>query len=829
MRFYTNVQLIGNQFLVRGVDNGRRFEIRDKEFSPTLFVKSKVDTKYKTLNGDSVDAIQPGSVRDCREFYKTYDEIDGFEIYGNDRYIYQYISEKYPEDEIKFDISQIKLVTLDIETTAERGFPDVESASEEILAITIQDYTTKEIITWGVKPFVNKQKNVTYHHCHTEHELLSNFINHWMQDVPDVVTGWNIQLFDIPYICKRLDRVLGEKLMKRFSNWGLVTEGKIFIQGREHITFDVGGLTQLDYLDLYKKFTYKAQESYRLDYIAEVELGQKKLDHSEFDTFKDFYTHGWQKFIEYNIVDVELVDRLEDKMKLIELAIVMAYDAKANYADVFSQVRMWDTIIYNHLRSKNIVPPAIQESKTSKGYEGAYVKDPVVGFHDWICSFDLNSLYPHLIMQYNISPETMVNHNPNTCSVEKFLSQEADLSDLKSCTITPNGAMFNTLKRGFLPELMDKLYKERVIYKKKMIEAKKLYQETGDKRLQNDIAANHNIQLARKIALNSAYGAIGNQYFRYFDVRHAEGITKAGQLAIRWIERDVNKYLNDLMKTKNVSYVVASDTDSIYVKLGAVVDKIFKDKSDIRKIVKVLDKFCEEKLQKEIDRSYDKLAKYTNAYENKMVMKREVIANKGIWTAKKRYILNVYNEEGVDMKEPKLKIMGIEAVKSSTPAPCRVKIKEALKVIMNKDENALIEFIDEFRNHFRKLRPEQIAYPRSCNNLKKYSSSTDIYQKSTPIHVKGALLYNNLLKKNKLVKYEEIQEGDKIKFVVLKEPNPIREKVISFPARLPKEFNLHDFIDYDEQFDKSFLEPLRFIVNAINWSFEKQATLDNFF
>ena len=356
-----------------------------------------------------------------------------------------------------------------------------------------------------------------------------------------------------------------------------------------------------------------------------------------------------------------------------------------------------------------------------------------------------------------------------------------------------------------------------------------MYQEPGDKRLLNDIAANHNIQLARKIALNSAYGAIGNQYFRYFDVRHAEGITKAGQLAIRWIERDVNKYLNELMKTKNVSYVVASDTDSIYVKLGAVVDKIFKDKSDIRKIVKVLDKFCEEKLQKEIDRSYDKLAKYTNAYENKMVMKREVIANKGIWTAKKRYILNVYNVEGVDLKEPKLKIMGIEAVKSSTPAPCRIKIKEALKVIMNKDESSLIQFIDEFRNHFRKLRPEQIAYPRSCNNLKKYSSSTDIYQKSTPIHVKGALLYNNLLKKNKLVKYEEIQEGDKIKFVVLKEPNPIREKVISFPARLPKEFNLHNYIDYDEQFDKSFLEPLRFIVNAINWNFEKQATLDNFF
>jgi DNA polymerase elongation subunit (family B) len=432
-------------------------------------------------------------------------------------------------------------------------------------------------------------------------------------------------------------------------------------------------------------------------------------------------------------------------------------------------------------------------------------------------------------MQYNISPETMIGFEPNSVSVEKMLNQESDLSNLQGSTITPNGAMFRTDKRGFLPELMDKLYQERVIYKKKMIKAKAKYQETGDKKLLNDIAANHNIQLARKIALNSAYGAIGNQYFKYFDVRHAEGITKAGQLAIRWIERDVNDYLNDLLKTKNVVYVVASDTDSIYVKLGAVVDKIFKDKSDTRKIVKVLDKFCEDKLQKIIDDSYDKLAKYVNAFDQKMFMKREVIANKGIWTAKKRYILNVYNEEGVDLNEPKLKIMGIEAVKSSTPAPCRIKIKEALKVIMNKDEASLIQFIDEFRTHFKKLRPEEIAYPRSCNNLKKYSSSTDVYQKSTPIHVKGALLYNNMLKKKKLVKYEQIQEGDKIKFIVLKEPNPLREKVISFPTHLPPEFDLHKYINYDEQFDKSFLEPLRFIVNAINWNFEKQSTLDNFF
>tara|TARA_R110000765_G_scaffold62732_2_gene121900 strand:- start:1006 stop:2280 length:1275 start_codon:yes stop_codon:yes gene_type:complete len=423
----------------------------------------------------------------------------------------------------------------------------------------------------------------------------------------------------------------------------------------------------------------------------------------------------------------------------------------------------------------------------------------------------------------------MVGFEPGKVNVVDMLNEKVNLSDLDSRTITPNGAQFRTDKRGFLPELMDKLYRERVIYKDKMLAAKSLYEETGDKRLLNDIATNHNIQLARKIALNSAYGAIGNQYFRYFDVRHAEGITMAGQLTIRWIENDVNKFLNNLLKTKNVSYVVASDTDSIYIRLGEVVNKIFKDKSDTRKIVKVLDKFCEEKLQSFIDSSFERLAKYVNAYEQKMIMKREVIANKGIWTAKKRYILNVFNEEGVDLKDPKLKIMGIEAVKSSTPAPCRVKIKEALKVIMTKDETALIQFIDDFRVHFKKLRPEEIAYPRSCNNLKKYTSNTDIYQKSCPIHVRGALLYNHQLKKRKLVKYEKVNEGDKIKFITLKEPNSLHENVISFMTVLPPEFDLHKYIDYDEQFNKSFLEPLKFILKAINWNFEKKASLEEFF
>ena len=407
MKFYTNVQLIGNKVLIRGYENGENFETRE-EFTPTLFVKTKKETKYKTLSGEPVEVIQPGTVKDCREFFKRYEDVEGFDVYGQDRYVYQYISEKYPEDEIKFDISKIKLITLDIEVASEEGFPDVESCSEEILAISIQNYNTKRIITWGIKPFENKQENVKYVQCNSEYDLLNSFIHYWSQQTPEVITGWNVQLYDIPYIAKRLNRILNEKTMKRLSPWGLVTEDEIYINGRKHTVFDIGGVTVLDYLDLYKKFTYKAQESYRLDYIAEVELGQKKLDHSEFDTFKEFYTNNWQKFIEYNIIDVELVDRLEDKMKLIELAITMAFDAKVNFNDVFYQVRMWDNIIYNYLKKRNIVIPPKNKSQKNEKYAGAYVKEPIPGKYDYVVNFDLNSLYPHLIMQYAISPETLV-------------------------------------------------------------------------------------------------------------------------------------------------------------------------------------------------------------------------------------------------------------------------------------------------------------------------------------------------------------------------------------------------------------------------------------
>ena len=832
-RFYTNVHMVGDYFLIRGYENGKSFMTREK-FSPTLFVPSKKQTEYQTLRGEYVESIQPGSVRDCREFIKKYDGIENFKIYGNERFIYQYISDIYPEDEIKFDISKIKLSTIDIEVASENGFPDVESAAEEVLLITLQDYNTKKIHTWGLGKFNNTQENVIYKSFTSEYDLLMNFINWWTieENTPEVITGWNSEFYDIPYIVRRLNRVLGEKLMKGMSPWGIVNERETLILGRKQISYDIGGVSQLDYLKLYKWSPATSnQESYRLDHIAEVELGQKKLDHSEFDTFKDFYKNGWQKFCEYNIKDVELVDRLEDKMKLIELAITMAYDSKTNYVDVFYQVRLWDAIIYNYLKKRNIVIPPNDKTEKNEKYAGAYVKEPVPGVYDWVVNFDLNSLYPHLIMQFNVSPETLVDGRHPTVTVDKILNQELTFEKYSDYAVCPNGAMYRKDVRGFLPELMEKMYNDRVVYKEKMIVAKKEYEKKKTKELEKEISRCNNIQMAKKISLNSAYGSVGNQYFRYYKLENAEAITLSGQVAIRWIEHKLNQYMNKILKTENIDYVIASDTDSIYLHMGPLVKKLFAGKDvSTEKIVNFLDKISKSELEKYIEESYQELADYMNAYDQKMQMKRENIADRGIWTAKKRYILNVWDSEGVRYAEPKLKMMGIEAVKSSTPAPCRQMIKDGLKIMMSGTEDEVITYIDNCRDKFRKLPPEQIAFPRTVSDVRKYHSYSDIYTKGTPIHVRGALLFNHYIKdKNLTNKYSLINNGEKIKFIYLKKPNIIRENIISFIQDFPTELGLDKYIDYELQFEKSFLDPLKSILDSIGWKTEYTANLDSFF
>ena len=830
MKFYTSVQQSGNTILVRGYDHGRQFSDRVK-FNPTLFLPTEKPSEWKTLDGKRVRPVKQGTIKDARQFVDTHKEMEDFPVYGQTRYNNQYILEEYPWDEMKFDMNQIRIFTLDIETGAENGFPDIETADQEILLISLKDSHTGRITVFGSRPYEATDPDVDYLEFKTEVGLLKAFLHFWISNFPDVITGWNVQLFDIPYIIKRIERVIGEKESKMISPWKSILYREIYIKGRKQIAYDISGISCLDYLELYKKFTYTNQESYRLDHICSVELGAKKLDHSEYDTFKEFYTKNWKKFVDYNIIDVRLVDQLDDKMKLIELAITMAYDAKVNFEDVYSQVRMWDNIIYVYLSKRNVVIPPKHESRKDNKYAGAYVKEPTPGIYDWVVSFDLNSLYPHLIMQYNLSPETLKDHRHPTATVDRLLNKEIELFDLCGQTLCANGTFYDTNKRGFLPELMDKIYQERTIYKKRMLKAKQEYEKNPSTDLKKEIARCNNIQMARKIQLNSAYGAIGNEHFRYYRLEIAEAITMSGQLSIRWIQNHMNDYLNKLLSTDKEDYVIASDTDSIYLNLGPLVSKFFANKSsDKAAIVGILDKICQEKLEPFIERSYEELATYVAAYEQKMKMKRENIADRGIWTAKKRYILNVWDSEGVRYAEPKMKICGMETARSSTPAFFRDKLLKAYDIIINEDNDVLIDYIDKVKEDTKKEECVNIAFPRGVNGLKKYKSVSDIYSKGTPIHVRGALLYNHHVSRNKLThKYPLIQEGEKIKFLYLKTPNPIQENVISFFQNLPPEFNVEKYVDFNKQFEKSFFEPLKNVLECIGWDYERSVSLLSFF
>ena len=852
MDFYTNIQNLGGTILYRGIMDGKKVKQRI-DYTPSLYLPSKRPTQFKTLHGQFLEPKKFDSIRDAKDFVQKYSNIPGAPIiYGNTKFEYAFIAEQHA-DMVEWDQDKISIGVIDIEVGSENGFPDPYLANEPITAICLH-YINGVSYVFGCGDFENKDpKNVTYVKCKDEWSLCKAFLSLWQSKLPDVITGWNTKFFDIPYLVNRFRKILGEDEAKKLSPWNYISERKAIVNGRQLISYNLVGVESLDYIELYKWYAPggKSQESYRLDNITQVELGEGKISYDEYENLHSLYRLNYQLFIEYNIKDVHLILKLEDKLKLIELALTLAYDTKCNYEDVFAQTRMWDSMSYSYLLNKGIiVPPRINKEKDGM-FEGAYVKEVQVGRHDWVASFDLNSLYPHLMMQYNISPETLIDASNYTdtmrkiisdgVSVEKMLMKQVDLSELEEgFTMTPNGQFYRTDIQGFLPKMCQDMYEDRKKFKKMMLTAKQEYENEKDDskkyEIEKRIARFNNLQLAKKVSLNSAYGAMGSQYFRFYDLRNAVGVTTAGQLSIRWIEAKVNQYMNKLLGTEDNDYVIASDTDSIYLRLGELVAKVYgvdgvvSPNIDKQKVIEFMDRVCEQKLQPYIDKSYKELADYVHAYAQKMQMKREGLSNVGIWTAKKRYILNVFNNEGVQYAEPDLKVMGLEMIKSSTPSVVRVKMKETIKILVNGTEDDVQNFIAEFRKQFKGLPAEEISFPRGINGLRKYSNSVTMYEKGTPIHVRGAILYNHNLKELKLEKkYPLIQEGEKIKFVYLKTPNHFKEDVVSFPSRIPKEFELDNYIDYDVQFDKTYLEPIKVILDCMNWKPEKTNSLMDFF
>ena len=840
--FYTCVNRYGNFILVRGYTSDGKPISRKVKFQPTLYLPSKKPTtSWVGIDGTPVEPFKLESMSDAKDFIAEHGEISNFKVYGNQNYVAQYIQEQFPGLP-KHNKSFIDVGNFDIEVASDDGFPEPNEAEHPVISIAYLSSKHKVFHVWGLGDFSAEQAKerlkdeykdylIQYRKCEDEHDLLTKWLIFWENNTPDVITGWNIRLFDIPYIVNRIKNIMSESESKRLSPWKVVNYRQIGIKGKALDAYEIYGVQQVDYIDLFQKFgyTYGTQESYALDHIANTVLGEKKLSYQEYGTLHSLYKHDHQKFIDYNIRDVLLVDALDKYLDLMDLSMIVAYKGGVNYMDTFGTTAIWDSLIYRYLSDRNIaVPPTKAQERGD--YPGGYVKEPHAGMTQWVTSFDLNSLYPNLIVQYNMSPETLVEDPPTLPSgVDYYLKYATDKRMPEHnvgvpYAIAANGACFKKEKRGHLPDIIIKLYDERKQVKKAMLQTKQKFEKTGDDKLKRDINRFDNTQQAVKILLNSLYGALGNQYFRYYDLKVAEGITLSGQLAVRWAEENMNKFMNKILGTEK-DYVIAMDTDSVYVNMGPLVKKL-----QPKNPVKFIDDACVQQFQPMLEKAYNAMFTKMNAFDNRMVMEREAIADKAVWTAKKRYIMNVHNNEGVQYSEPKLKIQGIEAVKSSTPMVVRNKFKQAYKIILTSTEEELQKFVKDFYNEFTSLNPEDIASPRGLSALTKWYDSAKIYKKSTPIHVRGALLFNHYMKKHGLDKTSEpLKNGSKIKFCYLKVPNPMMENVISFPQFLPKEFELEDFIDYDLQFDKTFKEPLKIVTDVIGWNLEKINTLEDFF
>lgn len=873
---YTCVRSGGNRIFVRTSD-GAILTVKNKSFSPSIYMRSSGQgCGMKSIDGRELDRIATTNIKDARS--KCFEYADLTPLYAQPNIAYEYIREKFRlTGAIPLTKKDVYGLNWDIETGRDdKGYSSPDEARCPITSISAKDSRDKYYRVWSTKEIDNERlqavqkeykertgydfdiNNLIYIYCDDERELLIKFVNFWSGEYPDYITGWNITGYDIPYLINRLEVVFGSDqglgLRLRLSPFGSVYEKELKHYNKISITYDIVGVNDLDLITLYKKFTYKGQESYTLDHIGFSELKRKKLDYSDVGNLQNLFDEDFNKFIFYNVIDVDIVEGLDNKLKLVDLVMSLAYKTGANWPDMVSPVKTWDVLIYNTLADENIMIPYKVSPPRRESYVGAYVKEPTPRRYKWILSFDLNSLYPHLQMQYNLSPDRWIPNDNLPGEVQHYLKtlpvRTVDLIEFilegklnteifkkYDISITPNGECWERGTDGFIPQILNGLYSERSEKKEDMLGLKqdiedKKFDEDKIPDINNEIARLNTLQMAIKILMNSEYGAMANEFFRYFSLEIAEAITSSGQLAIRWAGKYLNNYMNKICQTENEEYVFYMDTDSLYVEFDRFVERYNLDQGDHNTTIDMLNKVATDKIEPEIERIYQALAVYTNAHAQKMVMKREVIANNGVWTAKKRYALNVFDSEHVKYAEPQIKIMGLESVRSSVPQICRDAYKEAVKLTLSSDEVTIQEFVVEFENKFRSGDLQNIAFPRGVNNIEKWVDDTSgLPISGCPIHVRASLVFNKFLSDKGIVDIEPIRSGDKIKYVYLKKGNPLNSHVVGFINFVPTELEtiIMKYIDYDTQFDKTFLTPIRNFVSVVGWNPVYENTLEQFF
>lgn len=822
--YYTNAVVKYGKVFYRGYsfdEHGNRHRVHTKlDYKPTLYVETKDETsEYKCLHGRRLAPKQFTSIPEAREFVKSFEDVMYICGYQPSRFEYNFLIVTFPE-KMELGITDINVASVDIETTTDHGKIDTVNTPEEITLISYQNIKTKALVTWGSRPSIVENFVL----CKNEQDMFHRFIKHVEMDDPDVLTGWNIAGFDIPYIINRGTKIVGNAI-QRLSPFQMIEVKDEEIKGRASQKFTIVGRTILDMLELYLKFTFVKRVNNKLETIAMAELGVGKLK-NPCATFKEFYMLEWDTFVSYNQIDVIRVSELEDKLGLIALAMAIAYKAKINLGDVYGPVKIWECMILGKLFAENTLVSIKRPHNSSNGIEGAYVHEPKKGFVGWGVSIDAEALYPSIVVGLNMSPETLLGMNMDA-SVSSLMGG-SDFSD-KDYAIAANGSMYSKDKQGIIPRIMQEIKEERNISKKEMLVAKQQYIDTKDESFRKISIIKGTNQLAMKTLNNAGFGAISQSGFLFFDNRIAEGITMTGQFIIQYVSRHFNTRLNDFFKTKDVNYIIYMDTDSSFFELDSIVIKHYSGKTDDQ-ITSAIDKLMEQHLRKLIDEATDIISHNQNYYKKTIFFKREKIFSGGFWLAPKKYALKVHDNEGVRYKEPDYAITGIEVVRSSTPQLARDALKECVIHIINKDIEAMREVVSATHEKFLVAPSEDIAFPRGVNNLSKYSSDHSIYTKGTPIAVRGALMHNHLLEKFSLENsYQPIDEGAKILFLYLIEPNHIKENIISFVDKIPNEFNIEQYVDRELMFEKVFEAPLAGIMKAVGWHLEEQSSLDEFF
>ncbi|HET8687184.1 MAG TPA: DNA polymerase domain-containing protein, partial [Methanosarcina sp.] len=685
---YTYVDRDGNDILFMGYDNEGNPVKERVRFRPEIFLE-KPNGPYSTLSGKTCERKEFNSISECNEFTKQYKDI--MKLYGCSDYSRQFTGRTFKGDLV----CPKKLITVgwfDIETKVAEsgkgdGFPYPETAYEEILLITIYDRTRKKVTTWGRyavdDPSVNgkqkegvvqedlnwmKEHNVDYRMFSSEESMLKDFLMFIKTTRFDILSGWNSDLFDVPYLYNRISNVLGEEFALHMSPWKKVTPGRVFINDKEHVTYEISGINFVDLLELYKKFNPGGKESFSLDFISNFEVGESKVDLPGED-FKDNYKNYWSTFVKYNIIDAFLLEKIDQKKQIIDLCMTIAYMSKCNFGDVVSAMRVWEPLIYNYFMEKNIVEDWNKPKVTKRPLVGAYVHIPKPGFYKWAVSIDATSLYPSIMMMLNLSPDVKkrktkfvvetkeLDKIDNMVSMPYFTHDNGEFRtlhkfdpsvfDRETEYVAANGCVTDKTKDGFMRILIRSMFDERKNAKNKMLELKKI---KGDP---SEIAALNMKQNALKVNLNSLYGCLSMQYFRYFDNDLAEAVTMTGQMIIQKTAMETNRILNRIVGTENVVYAFYMDTDSCYINFENFVNKFCKGKEE-KEIVAFLEKFVFDVLQVKINEYLDEVMANFGVPKNIVTFKLEGIANNSIWVAKKRYVSNLLYNEGVWYDPPDL-------------------------------------------------------------------------------------------------------------------------------------------------------------------------------